>query len=47
MTMFGLTVFGDVCVGLAAFAAGVYFADWANSAWEKIKAAYGWLKSKV
>lgn len=44
--MFGLTFFGDICIGVAAFAAGVYFHDWAVSAWETIKGVVGWVKGK-
>lgn len=37
--MFGFVAFGDIVIGLASFAAGVYFADWA-------KGVYAWVKAK-
>ena len=41
-----MTFIGDILIGVAAFAAGVYFHDWAVGAWEKIKSGVGWIKAK-
>lgn len=44
--MFYFTAIGDVAIGLAAFAAGAYFADEAKTVLGWFKAAYGWIKGK-
>ena len=45
--MLGFVAFGDIVIALAAFVAGVYFADWAKGAWEKIKSAFNWIKARL
>lgn len=37
--MAGFVAFGDIVIAVVAFAAGVYFADWA-------KGIYNWIRAK-
>lgn len=45
--MFFFTAFGDICIGIAAYAAGAYTWPWLHQKFLGASAYAGWLRDKA